>query len=45
MAGNISELFGYSPDDKSEEASRTRESSFCPFLKTSCTKHDERQLH
>jgi hypothetical protein len=38
MAGNISELFGYAPDDKSEEASKARKISFCPFLKTSCTK-------
>ena len=38
MAGNISELFGYSPNDRSEEASRARMSLLCPFLKSQCTK-------
>jgi len=38
MAGNIFELFGYSPDDPTAVASAARKNFFCPFLKSSCTK-------
>ncbi|HYK92185.1 MAG TPA: NotI family restriction endonuclease [Acidobacteriota bacterium] len=38
MAGNILELFGYSPDDQTQEASGARSKMFCPFLESSCTK-------
>ncbi|MGA2262342.1 MAG: NotI family restriction endonuclease [Acidobacteriota bacterium] len=38
MAGNIFELFGYSPDDHTAEASGARRNYFCPFLKSTCTK-------
>lgn len=38
MASNITELFGYSPADKSPAAQKARKSLECPFLRQTCTK-------
>lgn len=42
MALKILELFGYAPEDASEEAAGAREALRCPFLNSPCTKvfHD-----
>lgn len=38
MAGNVYELFGYSPTDQSSEAVRARETLTCPFTQSTCSK-------
>jgi hypothetical protein len=38
MASNITELFGYSPNDQSPAAQKARKSLECPFLGQTCTK-------
>lgn len=38
MASNITELFGYGPQDQSPQAQEARGSLLCPFLKRTCIK-------
>lgn len=38
MASNIIEFFGYSPEDDSDDAKRSRAERTCPFLGRVCTK-------
>ena len=38
MASNITEFFGYSPQDQSAEARKARAELLCPFLKKTCIK-------
>ena len=38
MASNITEFFGYSPNDQSPAAQKARKSQECPFLGQTCTK-------
>lgn len=38
MASNITELFGYGPNDQSPAAKQARKTLECPFLQQTCTK-------
>jgi hypothetical protein len=44
---DISELFGYSPDDRSSKALEAKKSRACPFLGGTCSKtnHDQSEIY